>query len=280
MPQPFQPSSPEIIPLTRWPAPLATAPTAWRVQEPGPGSSELCQRVTAWYAQLRALPRRLRRALQRKLALPLAGVALLLALGYGPSQAATTWSVCASGCAYTTIPAAIDATTTAAGNLIAVRDPVHTEAGITVTKDVSIAGQGADATVVQAAATPGTARDRVVTIAPGVTVTIQALTLRHGATSEFHGGGGILNEGTLTLLNSSVSGNSASWGGGGIANFHGTVMLTNSTVSSNSAAYGGGLSNYGRLTLTNSIVANNPRGGDCLNEYGYSPGDLISQGTT
>ena len=46
-------------------------------------------RFAAWYEQLRALPRRLRRALQRKLALPLAGVALLLALGQASSQAAT-----------------------------------------------------------------------------------------------------------------------------------------------------------------------------------------------
>jgi hypothetical protein len=45
--------------------------------------------MIACYAQLRALPRRMRRALQRKLALPLAGVALLLALGQGLSQAAT-----------------------------------------------------------------------------------------------------------------------------------------------------------------------------------------------
>src|SRR5262249_4298068 len=161
------------------------------------------------------------------------------------------WTVCASGCAYTTIQAAINAATTAAGDVIAMRDPVHTEAGIAVTKDLSIEGQGAGSTVVQAATAPGIATDRVFTIAPAATVTIQPLTLRHGVTSQFPAGGGVLNEGTLTLLNSTVSGNA----GGGLANSYGSTMtLMNSTVSGNA---GGGLANVGTLTLTNSTISGN-----------------------
>jgi len=76
--------------LTPWEDPLATAaPTPSPGWEAVPGGGELQRRVTACYTQLCALPRRTRRALQRKLALSLAGVALLLALGQGPSQAAT-----------------------------------------------------------------------------------------------------------------------------------------------------------------------------------------------
>jgi hypothetical protein len=255
MPQPLAPSPSETTLLTRWPDLLATVgPSPWWRQEPGLGGGELQRRVTACYAQLRALPRRTRRALQRKLALPLVGVALLLALSPGLSQAARTATVCASDCAYTTIQAAIDDATT--GDVISVRDPVHTEAGIVVTKDLIIAGQGADTTVVQAAASPGTAKDRVVTIAPGMTVTLQGLTIRHGNVAD--AGGGLLNEGTLTLINSTVSGNAATYGGGGLHNYFSTLTLINSTVSGNTARVGGGLFNYlGTLRLTNSTVSGN-----------------------
>ena len=45
--------------------------------------------MAACYEKLRALPRRARRALQRHFALPLAELALLLALWQGPAWAAT-----------------------------------------------------------------------------------------------------------------------------------------------------------------------------------------------
>jgi transcriptional regulator with XRE-family HTH domain/energy-coupling factor transporter ATP-binding protein EcfA2 len=68
------------------------------------------------------------------------------------------------------------------------------------------------------------------------------------------GGGGISNTGILTLSNSTVSGNIAI-GGGGIANFHGTLTLNNSSVSGNTG--GGILNNGGTLTLNNSSVSGN-----------------------
>ncbi|MCI5129658.1 MAG: hypothetical protein D3907_14500, partial [Candidatus Electrothrix sp. AUS3] len=86
-------------------------------------------------------------------------------------------------------------------------------------------------------------------------------------------GGGIYNEGTVTLTNSTVSGNTvydptttvkASIKGAGIYN-EGTVTLTNSTVSGNTASpapyhsFGGGIYNRGTGTviLTNSTVSGN-----------------------
>jgi hypothetical protein len=87
------------------------------------------------------------------------------------------------------------------------------------------------------------------------------------------GGGGIYNEdGTVTLSNSTVSGNHADppGDGGGIDNY-GTVTLNNSTVSGNSAAgYGGGIANYGTVTLNNSTVSGNSSfasGGGIYNNY-------------
>ena len=71
-------------------------------------------------------------------------------------------------------------------------------------------------------------------------------------------GGGISNNnnGTLTLTNSTVSGNTAGDNGGGINN-NGTMTLTNSTVSGNTAQFGGGIDNDGTMTLTNSTVSGN-----------------------
>ena len=50
---------------------------------------ELLSRFAAYYTQLRTLPRRMQRALQRQWRLPLAGIALMLALGQPSAQAAT-----------------------------------------------------------------------------------------------------------------------------------------------------------------------------------------------
>lgn len=79
-------------------------------------------------------------------------------------------------------------------------------------------------------------------------------------------GGGICNHsGTITLLNSTLSGNVANYGsGGGIYNnYGGAITLNNSTVNGNSANTGGGVYNedssgYGStVQVTASILANN-----------------------
>ncbi|MFN6273270.1 MAG: Calx-beta domain-containing protein [Microcystis sp.] len=68
-------------------------------------------------------------------------------------------------------------------------------------------------------------------------------------------GRGIYNSGILTLTNSTISGNTATFGGG-ISNY-GTLTLTNSTISGNTATFGGGILNSGILTLTNSTISGN-----------------------
>jgi hypothetical protein len=78
-------------------------------------------------------------------------------------------------------------------------------------------------------------------------------------------GGGIWNAGTLTLMNSTVSGNTAHFGGG-IGNRGGSVTLLDSSFTANSAAGcrstggvvcsgGGGIWNSGTLTMSNSTVS-------------------------
>ncbi len=78
------------------------------------------------------------------------------------------------------------------------------------------------------------------------------------------GGGGLYSNGTLSLTNCTVSGNTANieFGrGGGLCNI-GTATLTNCTVSGNSASSEGGGGLYTKFfgattTLTNTIVAGN-----------------------
>jgi hypothetical protein len=176
-------------------------------------------------------------------------------------QAATAWTVCASGCTYTSIKAAIAAPTTLNGDTLAIAAGTYTEPGITVNKNLILQGKAAATTIVQAAATQGSASDRVFSISSGVTVTLRELTIRHGSIVSSYGGG-LYNAGKLTLTNSTVSGNAAFAGGGLFNNSNSTLTLTNSTVSGNAAkGDGGGLVSAGTLTLANSIVANNPNGG-------------------
>ncbi len=70
-------------------------------------------------------------------------------------------------------------------------------------------------------------------------------------------GGGLLNDGTLTLTDCTISGNSAADDGGGLTNF-GTVTLTGCSLSGNDGAgSGGGLQNDGTATLTNCTLSGN-----------------------
>jgi hypothetical protein len=116
-------------------------------------------------------------------------VGLALSLGFASGvRAATTWTVCASGCDYSSIQAAIAASTTLDGDTLAIAAGTYTEAGIAVDKSLTLQGEDAATTIVQAAATPGTASDRVFSIASGVTVTLQGLTIRYGKTAGSGGG--------------------------------------------------------------------------------------------
>ena len=79
-------------------------------------------------------------------------------------------------------------------------------------------------------------------------------------------GGGISNIGTLTLTNTTMTGNVATDKGGGIRASNGsTLTLTNVTMNLNEASDGGGLyiNTLGSISLLNTIVADSVTGGDC-----------------
>ncbi len=94
-------------------------------------------------------------------------------------------------------------------------------------------------------------------------------------------GGALLNRGTVTLNNSTVSNNSAAEFGGGLANFSSTITLHNSTVSRNSTGYyGGGLYNYSSdVTLNSSTVSGNSADYDGGGLSNYSSTVMLTNST-
>jgi hypothetical protein len=152
--------------------------------------------------------------------------------------------------------------------------------------NISIEGPGADLLTASGRGYGGFFR--VFTVLQGATVSISGLTITNGyaplgGSDDAYLGGGIANFGTLTLSNSTVTGNIADScpsvcsepppsAGGGIfnGNADGTAVLTiiNSTVSGNDAAggFGGGIANgydeprnveWGTVILSNSTVSGN-----------------------
>ena len=143
-----------------------------------------------------------------------------------------------------------------------------TSGELSVNKSLTISGPGPSLLTVRRSAA---SRFRIFRIAPGCTVAISGLKIADGKTPAFpqEAGAGILNAGTLTIGECTISGNQAAVGlggsadslsGGGVFNT-GTLTIVNSTVSGNSAGYsGGGLENWGRATINNSTFSGNSAG--------------------
>lgn len=72
-------------------------------------------------------------------------------------------------------------------------------------------------------------------------------------------GGAIYNAGSLTLTNSTLSGNSATLDGGGIYNAYGsTATVTGTSLSGNTATQGTDILNDGAMTLNSCYVDGKP----------------------
>jgi hypothetical protein len=105
----------------------------------------------------------------------------------------------------------------------------------------------------------------------GVTATLEGLTLSNGKAPMGSGGGGILNQGTLTvescrIVNNTVTSQYFQFGGGGIFNDQGTLTILNSLIGDNfdhgNAGAGSGLySRGGVVDLSNSQISGNTMGG-------------------
>lgn len=156
-----------------------------------------------------------------------------------------------------------------AGNYLLTRGGSGEEASywgdLDISSDVTIIGAGAATTSVSV--DPNTAindRDRIFNVKNGqperITVTIQGLTISGGYAQDKGGGGAILNEDAEVILRAVIiKSNEAAKGtsGGGILN-EGLMTIDNSVIDSNRAAYfGGGIENHGQMTITHSLVVGN-----------------------
>jgi MBG domain/Bacterial Ig-like domain (group 3)/Right handed beta helix region len=106
-------------------------------------------------------------------------------------------------------------------------------------------------------------------------------------------GGGIFNAGDLSLIDSTITGNTASFLGGGLSNAGGGYVggyyyggsfgpggdsvVHGCTFSGNSATYGGGIMNAADLTVTNDLVSGNTavRGGGFAQLTWYGGGLIV-----
>ncbi|MCX6163390.1 MAG: T9SS type A sorting domain-containing protein [Ignavibacteriae bacterium] len=153
--------------------------------------------------------------------------------------------------------------------------------GYTINKNLTICGQGASQTIVQAHTTENSADRRVFSIGSGYTVTIRDLTIRHGRYTSSNKGAGIYTGYTsnLSLINciieknylSFVDNDGRSYGGAGLCIYYlttGSVNIDKCLFQYNSNTGGtwnsGGAimnqdwsTNTGAVTITNSTFNNN-----------------------
>ncbi|WP_327126348.1 hypothetical protein [Streptomyces sp. NBC_01727] len=119
----------------------------------------------------------------------------------------------------------------------------------TIGKDLTLRGVGG-------AVLDGNQAGSTVTVGSGARVLLDHVILTHGSAAS--SGGGVNNQGTLTLSRSVVRDNTAPSGAGGGIHNQGTLTVIGSTVADNySLGAGGGINNNGYLTVRDSNVSGN-----------------------
>jgi len=142
-----------------------------------------------------------------------------------------------------------------------------TGGALAITKDLAIAGPGASMLTIDAG---GASRVfEVGSVWLSVSATISGVTIANGAAAS---GGGILNDGTLTLAGVTLTGHTASNEGGAIFN-RGALHLTDARVIGNRAMVGGGVNNRGVASIVRSTISFNTADG----MFGGIGGGIASQ---
>jgi hypothetical protein len=149
------------------------------------------------------------------------------------------------------------------GDSIMVAAATYTE-NLTIGSSLRLIGSGAKTTIID-----GGGVNTVVTISSrGAHVTLSRLTIRNGFSWSY--GAGIRNSGMLKISDSIISANRAASVGGGVYNSNETLTISNSRISGNSATFGctppghclgGGIFNdSGNLTINDSDLSGNTVG--------------------
>jgi CSLREA domain-containing protein len=129
-----------------------------------------------------------------------------------------------------------------------------------VTDALTIVGASPGTTIISAGTGASSTGDRVLHVLPNVDVDLSDVTVRDGLSYSEGQGGGIRNQGNLTLRGGAVLDNSAGdvfSRGGGIVNT-GTLSLDGTRIAGNNASTdGGGLLNWGTATLRRVTVSSN-----------------------
>ena len=190
----------------------------------------------------------------------LVALALGAALLEAPLATAATYTVCASGCDYASVQAAITAAT--AGDALTLSAETFTEAEIVVNKDLVIQGAGMTDTIVQASTSFNANQGRVFQIDPDVAVTIRDMTLRNGdplydSTSLYSRcGGAVHNQGTILLERVRLADGQADYGGSAVYTT-GDATLVDCWVNNNYYDSVLSVDASGSLTLLRTRVSGN-----------------------
>jgi hypothetical protein len=215
--------------------------------------------------------------------------------------------VCAEGnCPFSSVQAAIDAAVP--GSIITVCQGAYT-GNLVIDKPITLLGAGADEVILEGEG--GATGGSVVTVLKSITATIRGVRITGGFGTfvedrERLEGGGVFNQGILTLIDVEVTGNQAELGGGilndsssdlildhtvvtnnlgvsanpqlatvggGMLNLFGADLkiMNGSVISGNRAETSGGFHNNGTLELIDSIVRGNTadgNGGGFINDAG------------
>jgi len=170
------------------------------------------------------------------------------------AKANTVITVCASGCDYTTIAAAV--TAAANGDTILIGAGTYTE-NITITKVLTLQGDDPSNTIVD-----GNENGSVFYLTSNAVVTMTDLTVTNG--KPIYWGGGVYNSGQLLISNTVFIRNTILNPGNGAGIYNdGTLTIVNSRIVSNTtpgAGYGGGIYNTAILTIVSSTIMSNTAG--------------------
>jgi len=150
----------------------------------------------------------------------------------------------------TTIQAAIDAAQD--GDTISIPANTYTES-LTINKNLTLTGVTSATTIIQAVT-----NQRVITVTNGHNLQLHDLALTGGRAGSNSGGGVLVNDGRLQLVNVIIADNWAQYGGGVFQGGSGRVDVIHSRIERNrSDNHGGGLYVNGDAALTDTLVFSN-----------------------